>query len=78
MVELSTPHLPLFHKQPTVLMREKFIINCTHMFLIAGVILIILWFIGFFLKIAGGLIHIALVLAIISIIVHFVTGKKTA
>jgi hypothetical protein len=46
------------------------------MFLIAAVILIILWLLGLFLKIAGGLIHIALVLAIISAILHFVLGSK--
>ena len=46
------------------------------MFLIIAAILIIFWIIGLLLHIAGGLIHIALVLAVISAIVHFVVGKK--
>ena len=42
------------------------------------VILVILWLLGFSFHIAGGLIHLLLVLAVISLIVHFVTGARTA
>lgn len=48
------------------------------MFLIFAAILFILWLLGLFLKIASALIHIALVLAIISAVIHFVIGSKKA
>lgn len=45
------------------------------MFLEIGIILVVLWLLGFSLFPAvGGLIHILLVLALIAIIWHFVTG----
>lgn len=42
------------------------------MFLTAGVVLIVLWLLGFLLlkKVVGGLIHIVLVIAIIVIVLH--------
>jgi hypothetical protein len=42
-------------------------------FLIIGVILLVLWLLGFFLvkKAVGGLIHILLIIAIILIALHF-------
>jgi Family of unknown function (DUF5670) len=43
--------------------------------IIAG-ILIVLWLGGFALHVAGGLIHILLVLAVIAVIIHFVTGRR--
>jgi hypothetical protein len=39
-----------------------------------AIILIILWGIGLFAHIAGGLIHILLVIAVILIVLHFVRG----
>ena len=43
------------------------------MFLTLFVILLVLWLLGFFaFHIAGGLIHILLVIAVISLVVHFV------
>lgn len=43
---------------------------------IAGV-LIVLWLLGFLaFHIAGGLIHILLVLAVIAIVFHFITGRR--
>ena len=48
------------------------------MFLTIAVILLILWALGFFLfPIAGGLIHIVLVIAIIAVIWHFIKGRRT-
>ncbi len=42
-------------------------------------ILIIGWGVGFFaLKVAGGLIHILLVVALIAIIISFFKGRKSA
>jgi hypothetical protein len=46
------------------------------MFLIVGLILIVLWVLGLVFKIAGAFIHIALVLAIISAIIHFLAANK--
>lgn len=40
-------------------------------------VLIVLWVLGFLaFHIAGGLIHILLVLAVIAVIWHFVAGRK--
>jgi hypothetical protein len=47
------------------------------MFGILGVILLLLWLGGFFaFHITSGVIHILLVLAVISIIYHFVAGSR--
>lgn len=40
-------------------------------------ILLILWLGGFILDIAGGLIHIILVIALIVLIFQFLTGRRT-
>jgi hypothetical protein len=43
------------------------------------VVLLIAWISGFTVfHVAGGLIHLLLVLAVISLIIHFVTGARTA
>ena len=48
------------------------------MFLILAVVLVIMWLGGFVMfKSAGLLIHILLIFAIISIIMHFVTGRRS-
>jgi hypothetical protein len=46
------------------------------MFLTIGVVLLVLWLLGFFLlkKAVGGLIHILLIIAVIVIAVHFIRG----
>jgi len=42
------------------------------MFLALFVILLVLWLLGFFaFHVAGGLIHILIVVAVISLVVHF-------
>lgn len=41
-------------------------------------ILVVLWLLGFFaFHVAGGLIHLLLVIAVVMIILHFVTGRRT-
>ncbi len=40
------------------------------------VILLVLWLLGFSLHIAGGLIHILLVVALIVLVVQLVTGRR--
>ncbi|MEO6816469.1 MAG: lmo0937 family membrane protein [Edaphobacter sp.] len=48
------------------------------MFLILAVVLIILWLGGFFvLHISSFLIHLLIIFAVISFIMHFVTGKRS-
>ena len=45
--------------------------------IIAGV-LVVLWLLGFFaFHIAGGLVHILLVIAVVMIVLHFVMGRRT-
>lgn len=40
------------------------------------VVLLILWLLGFTLKIGGGLIHIILVVAVIVLIYNLITGRR--
>jgi hypothetical protein len=40
------------------------------------VILLVLWILGFSLHIAGGLIHLLLVIALIVLVVNLVTGRS--
>ena len=48
------------------------------MFLILAVVLVILWLGGFtMMHVTGGLIHLLLLFALISVIVHFITGRRT-
>lgn len=47
------------------------------MFLILFVILLILWLGGFFaFHVAGSLIHLLLILALISLVYHLLVGRK--
>ena len=56
-----------------------FNINGGIMFLTIAVILLILWVLGaFVVPIGGGLIHILLVIAVISVIWHLMNGRKVA
>jgi hypothetical protein len=45
------------------------------MLALIGILLIIIWVIGLVLHIAGGFIHLLLVLAAIMIVLHFVRGR---
>lgn len=47
------------------------------MFLTVGVVLVVIWLLGFVLlkKVVGGLIHIVLIIALIVIVLHFL-GKS--
>ena len=46
-------------------------------FLILGAVLFVAWILGFTMfHVAGGLIHILLVLAVISVVVHFISGRR--
>ncbi|RXH55502.1 lmo0937 family membrane protein [Granulicella sibirica] len=49
------------------------------MFLILAVVLVIAWLGGFVMfKSAGLLIHLLLIFAVISVIMHFISGNRTA
>lgn len=49
------------------------------MFLALFVVLLILWMMGFLaFHVAGGLIHLLLVVALISLVLHFVRGRSVA
>jgi len=41
------------------------------------VIILVLWLLGFSFHIAGGLIHILLVIALIVLIVNLITGRRS-
>ena len=47
------------------------------MLAIIGIVLIVLWIIGVVLKIAGGLIHLLLAIALLMVILHFVRGTRS-
>jgi hypothetical protein len=42
------------------------------------VVLLILWLLGFSLHIAGGLIHILLVVALVVLVLNLVSGRRVA
>jgi hypothetical protein len=49
------------------------------MFLTVFVILLVMWLLGLFaFHVAGGLIHLLLIIAVISLVVHFVSGRRAA
>jgi len=49
------------------------------MFLALFVILLIMWLLGLFaFHVAGGLIHLLLIIAVISLVVHFFRGRSVA
>ena len=46
------------------------------MFIALAVVLVVMWLLGFTaFHVAGGLIHLLLVVALISIVIHFVRGR---
>jgi len=47
------------------------------MFLALFVILLVLWLLGFFaFHVAGGLIHILIIVAVIALVLHLVRGRN--
>ncbi|HEY0826988.1 MAG TPA: lmo0937 family membrane protein [Bacilli bacterium] len=44
----------------------------------AFIVLVILWVLGFVLDVAGGFIHILLVIALIALVYNLVTGRKSS
>ena len=49
------------------------------MFLALFVILLVMWLLGLFaFHVAGGLIHLLLIIAVISLVAHFFRGRSAA
>jgi hypothetical protein len=49
------------------------------MLLTIGLVLLVLWALGtFVVPVAGGLIHLLLVVAVLSLLWHLLSGRKTA
>jgi hypothetical protein len=49
------------------------------MFLALFVILLVMWLLGLFaFHVAGGLIHLLLIIAVISLVAHFFKGRSAA
>jgi len=49
------------------------------MFVTLAIILVVAWLLGFSVfHVAGGLIHLLLLLAVIAIVWHFIGGRRTA
>ncbi|MEO7933015.1 MAG: lmo0937 family membrane protein [Chthoniobacterales bacterium] len=48
------------------------------MLLIIAILLLLFWIAGLFAHIAGGLIHILLVVALVVFVLHFIRGGKGA
>jgi len=42
------------------------------------VVLLVLWLLGFSLHIAGGLIHLLLVVAVVVLVINLVSGRRIA
>jgi len=42
------------------------------------VVLLVLWLLGFSLHIAGGLIHLLLVVALVVLVINLLSGRRTA
>jgi hypothetical protein len=42
------------------------------------VVLLILWLLGFSLHVAGGLIHLLLVIALVVLVINLVSGRRVA
>lgn len=42
------------------------------------VVLLILWLLGFSFHIAGGLIHLLLVIAVVVLVINLISGRRTA
>jgi hypothetical protein len=49
------------------------------MFLTLFVVLLVMWLLGFVaFHVAGGLIHLVLIVALIALVIHFVRGRSAA
>ena len=47
-----------------------------HMLYTVVVVLLVLWLLGFITHVAGGLIHILLVIAVVVLLFNFISGRR--
>ena len=47
-----------------------------HMLYTVVVVLLVLWLLGFLTHVAGGLIHILLVIAVVVLLFNFISGRR--
>ncbi len=67
--------LPVAHRAPCARLEVG---KQDPMFLILAIVLVVMWLGGFVMfKSAGLLIHVLLLFALISLVMHFVTGRRT-
>jgi hypothetical protein len=50
----------------------------TNMLWTIFVVLLVLWLLGFSLHVAGGLIHLLLVVALVVLVINLLSGRRTA
>ena len=48
------------------------------MILTAALVVLVLWLLGFTIHIGGGLIHLLLIIGLILLIAHFLSGRRTS
>jgi len=46
------------------------------MFLIAGLVILLLWLLGFTFHVAGGFVHLLLIIGVISLIFHLLQKRR--
>jgi Family of unknown function (DUF5670) len=65
-----------YRKRETVMMVSTLQVEETNMLWTIFVVLLILWLLGFSLHIAGGLIHLLLVVALVVLVINLVSGRR--
>ncbi|HWB39259.1 MAG TPA: lmo0937 family membrane protein [Candidatus Saccharimonadales bacterium] len=46
------------------------------MVLIAGLVVLLLWLLGFSFHIAGGFIHLLLIVGVVLLLIHLISGRR--
>jgi hypothetical protein len=72
----ALPGNPPFTFRPRMHSRDSREIRIRDMLLIVAILLLLFWGTGFAFHVAGGLIHLLLVIALIVFILHFARGGK--
>lgn len=47
------------------------------MILIAGLVVLLLWLLGFSFHIAGGFVHLLLIIGVVLLLIHLISGRRT-
>jgi uncharacterized protein DUF5670 len=67
-----------YRKREPVMMVSTLQVKETNMLWTIFVVLLILWLLGFSLHIAGGLIHLLLVVALVVLVINLLSGRRSA